>query len=577
MTPEELNSMRTSTKYGSPSYLIQTPYGYHFRLKIPHDIKPHLDNKRELRYSLKTGSLGEAKEKSRLIAGQLQRLFRLLRQGENYMATELSDGQIQKIVKGYVKQALAESEGDRVMGKPLNPEQFDSNIFAYDWVLDDLKEALAFRDTKTVLKFVDGLLKDQNIELDKNSETYRKLCREMLKAQIKVLEIDRRREFGDYSIDRDDAQIGIQAAHEDLPEESSPSIPLSQLIEEHFNERLRAGRWSPRTIKEYKNGFRVLREFLGADTPVNRINHQDMQNYKRMLLHLPANFSKSKKWKEMTLKDVMTLKLDKKELLSVSAINRYLMNAKAVFGHGVRNGYLKTNYADGLQLPKQKRPHEQRAAFGNDDLHKIFHSKNYVEDKFQQPYMFWLPVLGLYTGARIEELCQLHCEDVYQVDGIWCIDINDNGEKRLKNEPSKRVVPLHPVLTETLNFPGYVQQLRVKGAVRVFPELKKQSHAFSHAASKWFNDRYKKQVGIKNEDGKKKVFHSFRHTLTDHLKQKLVGTSLIDELTGHALQGESMGRYGKPYLVKVLFENAVQKLEYDIDLSHLRKSRYVTG
>jgi hypothetical protein len=33
------------------------------------------------------------------------------------------------------------------------------------------------------------------------------------------------------------------------------------------------------------------------------------------------------------------------------------------------------------------------------------------------------------------------------------------------------------------------KQLREKGAVRVFPELKKQSHAFSHAASKWGRKR----------------------------------------------------------------------------------------
>jgi len=77
---------------------------------------------------------------------------------------------------------------------------------------------------------------------------------------------------------------------------------------------------------------------------------------------------------------------------------------------------------------------------------------------------------------------------------------------RLKNELSKRIVPLHSGLAETLNFPAYVQRLKDKGEVRVFPELKKQSHAFSHAASKWLNGRYKKQVGIISEDGKKKVY-----------------------------------------------------------------------
>jgi len=77
--------------------------------------------------------------------------------------------------------------------------------------------------------------------------------------------------------------------------------------------------------------------------------------------------------------------------------------------------------------------------------------------------MFWLPVLGLFTGCRIEELCQLHCSDVIQYDGIWCLDINDEGEKRLKNKSSKRVVPLHQILVDDLNYPA--MQLNKKKVV----------------------------------------------------------------------------------------------------------------
>ena len=39
------------------------------------------------------------------------------------------------------------------------------------------------------------------------------------------------------------------------------------------------------------------------------------------------------------------------------------------------NGHMKMNPAEGLQLPKQKRPQEEREIFNDDDLHKIFHSK----------------------------------------------------------------------------------------------------------------------------------------------------------------------------------------------------------
>jgi hypothetical protein len=64
----------------SPSYLVRTPYSYCFRMKVPLDLRD-LVGKKELRYSLKTGSLSDAKSKARLVAGQIQWLFKKLKKG----------------------------------------------------------------------------------------------------------------------------------------------------------------------------------------------------------------------------------------------------------------------------------------------------------------------------------------------------------------------------------------------------------------------------------------------------------------------------------------------------------------
>ena len=63
--------MRPHSK--SCSYLIRNPYSYCFRMAVPKDLQI-LVGKTELRYSLKTGSLGDAKYKARLLAGQVQRI-----------------------------------------------------------------------------------------------------------------------------------------------------------------------------------------------------------------------------------------------------------------------------------------------------------------------------------------------------------------------------------------------------------------------------------------------------------------------------------------------------------------------
>jgi integrase len=68
------------------------------------------------------------------------------------------------------------------------------------------------------------------------------------------------------------------------------------------------------------------------------------------------------------------------------------------------------------------------------------------------------------------------------------------------------------------------------------------------------------------------VFHSFRHTVTDTLKQAGVSETVIAEIVGHSNSGSmTMGRYGKRYQPKVLLE-ALLKLDYGIDVvSNIRK------
>lgn len=63
---------------GSPNYLLQTPYGYYYRHKIPPDLRA-LVGKTELRYSLKTGLLSVARSRARLLSGSVQHLFRKIR------------------------------------------------------------------------------------------------------------------------------------------------------------------------------------------------------------------------------------------------------------------------------------------------------------------------------------------------------------------------------------------------------------------------------------------------------------------------------------------------------------------
>ena len=47
----------------NPSCIVRTPYSYCFRMKVPIDIQEWV-GKKELRYSLKTGRIGIARQKA---------------------------------------------------------------------------------------------------------------------------------------------------------------------------------------------------------------------------------------------------------------------------------------------------------------------------------------------------------------------------------------------------------------------------------------------------------------------------------------------------------------------------------
>jgi len=68
------------------------------------DLQPIM-NRKELRYSLRTGYLSEAKFKARAIASMIQSIFRSLRKGDpNFM--KLTDTEIKKMINSYYEKLI---------------------------------------------------------------------------------------------------------------------------------------------------------------------------------------------------------------------------------------------------------------------------------------------------------------------------------------------------------------------------------------------------------------------------------------------------------------------------------------
>lgn len=170
---------------------------------------------------------------------------------------------------------------------------------------------------------------------------------------------------------------------------------------------------------------------------------------------------------------------------------------------------------------------------------------------------YWLPLMGLLTGARINELSQLYLDDVVQSEsGVWYFDFNFNqpdkikadaqeDDKSLKTVNAIRVIPMHDALVR-LGLPEYASELRKAGYSRLFPELRHDKiKGYGKPAGSWFNERFLgNQLGI--ERNGKKVFHSFRHNFLTALERLNISEGVRAMLAGH-LRGntESGTRYSK--------------------------------
>jgi len=225
----------------SPSYLVRNTYSYCFRMNVPKDLQSSI-GKKELRYSLRTGYLMEAKYKARLMAGQVQSIYYYLRKG-NGRLKELSHTEIQKMVNSYLKDSVKQIEErmytatDEELPFTMDREAFFEYVMSLDDIKDDIVEYLGTRDYSTVENIVGKLLKEYGVEsIDKSSITYKKLCRGILKAQLEEIDIEKRQMLGDYS---DDITQKSDKGSDQNPQTSikdEPSILLEDLIKEYSNQ-----------------------------------------------------------------------------------------------------------------------------------------------------------------------------------------------------------------------------------------------------------------------------------------------------------------------------------------------------
>lgn len=302
-------------------------------------------------------------------------------------------------------------------------------------------------------------------------------------------------------------------------------------------------------IRQRKNSMLLFAEFMG-DMPLGQITSDVLRQYREgPLRQIPAkanNLPKTLRQATMTatIKAIKDAGIDW-PLLSLEMRQERMAHLGRLFAWLHAKQWINFNPAASLagehgisKAERLKHKRQQRASKGTGDdedgrqpftaeeLKLIFGQQQYVTGDGRHvvrgnaawyPFEYWLPLLGLYAGCRISEVCQLHLSDVRTASGVWVLDLNENTpDKKLKTDATSfRLIPLHPKLVE-LGFLKYCETLRKAGFQRVFPEL-----SYSSTDARYAKEPIRKMSAILKALGMPrtgdKVFHCLRHNLNDAL------------------------------------------------------------
>lgn len=222
---------------------------------------------------------------------------------------------------------------------------------------------------------------------------------------------------------------------------------------------------------------------------------------------------------------------------------------------------------------------KKRTIFTNEDLRMLFISPQYLNNKHRFSWQFWAPLIGLLSGARLEEIIQMYVEDIKNIGGVWCFDINGEGEKSVKTVASNRLIPIHPLLLN-IGLLNRVEMLKNDGHVELFPTIQRnpKTGVKSDNVSKWFT-RYRRKCGVADKDilGINRVFHSFRHTVVTYFRSHGVEERYVQAVIGHESEKTVTDMYDSNEItMRTLLDKAINILEFDcLRVEELKRNRVI--
>jgi integrase len=281
-----------------------------------------------------------------------------------------------------------------------------------------------------------------------------------------------------------------------------------------------------------KNLLRFME--IVSDKPIDQYTVEDKLRYRDVLQRMPKCINR-KEYQGMTIDEIVSADRPADELLSVKTVNMRLIEVATLFNWAVTNALVDSHPFKKAVLKIQKSDDAERPAVSDADIKVIIEN---LTRSVSEPSKFWIPLIACFTGMRQSEIAQLDGDDIVNLDGTWCIDVNDRGDKRLKNSNAKRIVPLHPVLVDA----GLVPFAERRRGLKLFEDVKPYKGKYGHQVSKYFA-KYLDSIGV---SGDGQTFHGIRHSVITKLWAAGIPEAHTAAVVGHQRgERESYTRYAK--------------------------------
>ena len=536
------------------SYLVRknSSSSYLLNIKIPRDLREYF-GRNQFKISLKNGIHSQSLLFAKVLYLEVQSIFSSIRMGT---ISKITVKQVKDILKDKIERTLNHSKHIVV----------DTNTFIESEVKDKIEEINGDeRILRTQLeqnydgvlehieKEIARIIKSKDLTIDSKSLEFKELRKQFLELRLirskwkKELLEDSGKSVNDFrneiykkfNIEGEQLTPVIEnyapeptqpylVEKDDKPSQIDVSPKLSEMKEEFIGERLLSG-FSPKSTRELESTIDDLIEIIG-DIPILKVTPNNARDFKKIISSLPKYRNQSPRYRGLTIKQILSL--DGVEGQEPKNINKLIYRVR-VFFKWLKNNYseyVPQNHFDGLSI-QEKKFDKPRDIFTNKELHKIFDTTPFLNNTIRNPHRrnklasYFVPIIAIHTGMRLEEICQLRLEDVYKEGTVDIIRVTISKETKLKTVTSQRIVPIHENL-KRVGFLEYCNYMKKQKKERVFWDLTKSRDGYGRNIGRYFME-YLRKVGV--YEFQSKVFHSLRHSfITNYFKMVLEKKSLMD-------------------------------------------------